>query len=230
MPLIGRLGNILFQYAYLLAFAEKHGYVASMPPWVGEKIFDLPFAPRPDQYKPDLILPEETHQYQSSLIYTRKQAKRWFKLKEEHVDRLAPTLAGLPNVVLNVRKAEDGMPRVLTSCYGEAASLRGYGPDDVEFEFDITPRRHPFYDGDPTAAGLGTTWVSLPSFYFLMTAPVLFRANSTFSWWAATLGNGKVYAPVVKDLKDGRCAFAEGNWPVMAPNPPNTDLHLEEGD
>jgi len=75
---------------------------------------------------------------------------------------------------------------------------------------------------------------ALPSFYRLMTAPILFRANSTFSWWAATLGNGRVFAPVIKDLIGlnnqffHHAEFIEGNWPQMTKAPVNTDLHLRE--
>jgi hypothetical protein len=52
-------------------------------------------------------------------------------------------------------------------------------------------------------------------FMDLYNADVLFRANSTFSWWAGTLGNAKVYSPIVDGLtghqKDVK--FVEGNWP-----------------
>jgi hypothetical protein len=83
------------------------------------------------------------------------------------------------------------------------------------------------------ACGLGVTAVSIPAFYRMMTAKVHFRANSTFSWWAATLGNAKVYAPIIRGMTGGKpdqyCAhFIEGNWPVMADCPQNSDLHLAE--
>jgi hypothetical protein len=61
---------------------------------------------------------------------------------------------------------------------------------------------------------------------------VHFGANSTFSFWAATLGNAKVYSPVIRGVRGGKpdayAEFVEGNWPVMADNHPNTDLHLKE--
>jgi hypothetical protein len=53
-------------------------------------------------------------------------------------------------------------------------------------------------------------------FFALLNAEVLFRANSTFSWWAATLGHAqKVYSPVVDGLSgyQTNVKFIEGNWP-----------------
>jgi hypothetical protein len=77
----------------------------------------------------------------------------------------------------------------------------------------------------------------LYDFMVMMNANVLLRGNSTFSWWAGTLGNAKVYSPVIDD-KRGICEvdFIEGNWPKMAnfkkwePHCPqiHDDLHLKE--
>ena len=48
----------------------------------------------------------------------------------------------------------------------------------------------------------------------------LFRANSSFSWWAAFLAKGKVYSPILRDRIDYptkrceiQCEFEEGNEP-----------------
>lgn len=52
----------------------------------------------------------------------------------------------------------------------------------------------------------------LPDFVAMMHADVLFRGNSTFSWWAGILGNGKVYCPVVGNLRGKQdVEFVEGN-------------------
>jgi hypothetical protein len=37
----------------------------------------------------------------------------------------------------------------------------------------------------------------LTDFFIMMNCKTLFRANSSFSWWAATLGTCKVYSPQV---------------------------------
>lgn len=235
MPLTGRWGNLLFQAAFMYAFGEQHGYTVSLPPWVGEKVFNLPFSPRPDQYKPDLVLPEDTLQYQDALIYTRKQVKQWFKFRPEVEEKLREV--PIPEaLILNVREGEDykraGLVRITRQSYLDAAVRYGYSPRNTDFETDNTHVSHPYFIGDIDASGLCTTWVGLPSFWRLMNAPVLFRANSSFSWWAATLGNGKVYSPIIRGMEGGEpryCPeFVDGNWPIMACAGANTDLHLRD--
>jgi len=238
MPLTGRLGNLCFQYAHLRAYAEQNGYDVSLPPWIGERVFaGVPEAVRPDKYKPDLDLGEDLHQRQSSLIYTRKQVKEWFAFKPEVLEKLQPAKCNENTIVLNVRELSDYVSADMVcisrfSYLGTVANnydtLKGFG---YIWESDTSPTKSPSFIGDPWASGLGTTEVCLPSFYRLMTAPVLFRSNSTFSWWAATLSDGRIFSPVIEGMKGGvpnqHCEnFVEGNWPRMSQLEGFTDLHL----
>lgn len=235
--LVGRFGNLLFIYAHARAYCERNGYDLCLPPWVGERVFNIPLAVRPNG-KPDMVMPEDMHQNQESLIYTRKQVRDWFQIKPEVLEMLKPVLENRKPVLLDVRLGQDligaGLVSLNCDCYLRAAERVGYDIlRDCEWELDTFPTRLGSFQGDVTASGLNTTWVSLPAFYKMMTAQVHFRANSTFSWWAATLGNAKVYAPVIRGMKGGVngqfCSnFVHGNWPVMADNFPNTDLHLVE--
>ena len=233
--LIGRLGNLLFIYAHARAYCEQNGYELCLPPWVGEQIFDIPHANRTRANQCDRVMPEDTHQRQSSLIYTRKQVREWLRIKPDVLERLKPVTENRKPVLLDRRQAGDmlgaGMVHLNETCYLEAAQERGYAPDNCEWEVDNPGTRLPAFQGDVSASGLNTTWVSLPAFYRMMTATIHFRANSSFSWWAATLGNARVFAPVIRGMTGGvpnqHCHhWAEGNWPVCADNPPNTDLHL----
>ena len=117
-------------------------------------------------------------------------------------------------------------------CYSRAAARFGFDPSRAAWEINNPGTRLLTFTGDVLAAGLGTTWVSLPAFYRLMTARVHFRAVSTFSWWAATLGNARVFSPVIRGMARNvvhdDCEFVEGNWPIMSDNAPNTDLNLKE--
>ena len=238
LPLIGRFGNLLFQWAYLRAYCEMKGYEMCLEPNVVEQVFDVPPAVRPRKGTPaDVVLAEDTRQRQECLIYTRKQVREWLKIRPGVLEQLAPVLQNRKPVLLDVRQGNDyigaGLVSLGISCYIDAAKQHGYDyAAQCEWEFDTSPTRLPQFTGDVTAAGLGTTWVSFPAFFRLMTAQVHFRANSTFSWWAATLGNAKVYAPVIRGMPGGYpnqyCRnWVEGNWPVCADNAPNTDLHLE---
>lgn len=239
MPLTGRLGNLLFQYAYIRAYAEQNGYELSLPPWIGERVFTIPEAVRPDKYRPDLDLGEQLFQNQASLIYTRKQVKEWFTFKNEILMKVQHVACEPHDIILNRRSQLDyvgaGMVCISKESYLKARDDRF--PDKAEYnthwETDHDPIRLSYFDGDPSASGLGTTWVCLPSFYRLMTAPILFRANSTFSWWAVTLGNGRVFSPVIEGMKGGipnqHCDnWVEGNWPRMSLVEGFTDLHIKE--
>jgi hypothetical protein len=228
--LIGRLGNLLFIYAYARAYCEQNGYELCLPPWIGEKVFNIPEANRTPADKCDLELPEDTYQRQESLIYTRRQVREWFTFKPEILDRLKQLGGGYG--IFNRRFGNDyrGFVIVSLGSYFDAAVKFGFREQMFSFEVesDEAPTRLDTFDGDMNSSGLCTSWVAIPSFYHLMTTSVLFRANSTFSWWAATLSDGRVFSPIIKGKSAGEqdCEFVEGNWPVMVDIPPNTDLHL----
>lgn len=235
MNLIGRLGNLLFQYAYLRSVAERDGYEIALPPWIGERVFaGVPEAVRPEKHKPDKVFNEDYCQRQECLIYTRKQLKEWFKFKDDVLEKLQPAKCKY-QIILNIREAQDyvaaNMVCIDSGSY-EIKFRHEFGvTNDWDYETDMSPTRLSDFSGDPSASGLGTTEVCLPSFYRLMTAPILFRANSSFSWWAATLSDGRVFSPVVKGMKTGvpnqYCEnWVEGNWPCMTEREGFTDLHL----
>lgn len=236
MNLTGRWGNILFQYAHARAWCDLNGYELCMLPWIGEIVCSgVPEAIRPDKCKPDIIWTDRLFQHQRDLIYTRKQVKEWFTFKPQILEMLQP--AKCPrHVCLNIRQGRDyldaGLVTLSSQCYLDAAKLGGYGVDDICFETDIQSTTLPNFQGDVTAAGFGVSEVALPSFYRLMTAPVLFRANSTFSWWAHTLSDHQnIYAPIIWGLKGGipdtYCPeFVNANWPAMVNSPDHSDLHL----
>ena len=63
----------------------------------------------------------------------------------------------------------------------------------------------------------------LPDFFEMIQTQHLFRANSTFSFWAGFLNTaGKVYSPMIED-RVGECdvEFIEGNWPSIAKKNPD---------
>lgn len=239
-PLTGRLGNLMFQYAYARTWCEQNGYELCTDPWIGEKIFTIPEANRNSNLA-DIVFPENYRQRQEDLIYTRKQVREWFTFKPEILERLNIRHEREDKVILNLRQGMDyttsDLVTISAKSYWDAFRKHGldsqYGPHEVGVESDLYPTQARDFPGDVWASGGSTTMVALPSFYRLMTAKVLFRANSTFSWWAATLGNGRVFSPVITGLETGKrfvaCDdFVEGNWPQMTKEPVNTDLHLKD--
>lgn len=221
-PFIGRFGNNLFQYAYARKFAEEAGAALLTDQWSGEQVFDINHE-RPNG-QPNLVrLSENYRQRQEDLIYSRADVKAWLKFKPAVQALLEQNVH--PVRVASHRRSGDyhgyGYPTVSRQSYRMAFDRFGIDHSDVVWITEEEPLRVP---GLPDY---------LPDFYRIMTAEVVFRGNSTFSWWAVTLGNAKkVYAPVIENLEgtkdhDG-VLFVEGNWPRCAAIPACTDLHLRE--
>lgn len=224
--LIGRFGNQMFQYAFARAYAEKHGYDFQCDTWIGQQIFNLDDDPIIDHGLPkrneDTLNGEGNidiagyAQQQSCLIYTRKQVREWFTFRDSVLDEELRDLVEPP--VAAHRRVGDygqlGYVVVSRMSYHKACKKYGYDPTHV---WMFTEE-----GGQPI----------LHDFYRMTQARVLFRGNSTFSWWAGTLGTGKVFSPMVEALEGGKeqdCEFVEGNWPRFANLPFITDLHLKEG-
>jgi hypothetical protein len=221
-PLIGRFGNKMFQYAHARLWAEECGCDLVTPRWEGEDIFCIQRT-RPRQ--PDDLELGEYRQQQKDLIYTRQQVKEWFTLQSWVTDILAEKLEDQPEV-LGHRRVGDyfgyGYPVISRESYTKAAKEYGYG--SIQIISDEEPWRHSAFDR-------GLEFV--PDFFALMHAKVLFRGNSTFSWWAATLGSGKVYSPVVAGLAGGiehDVNFVPGNHPRFCDLPCVTDLHIPDNE
>lgn len=234
LPIIGRLGNILFQVAHGLAWCEQNGYTLAMHPWVGDRIFTLPQIADARAIKPDLVWGERLLQEQEDIIYTRKQVREWFTFKPQVLQRLSAIRP--VDLLFDVRHGQDildaGLVHLSIESYARAAHDRGYPVNEAYWEiYPDNPTRLPSFDGDDTSCGLGVSEVSIPAFYRLMTAKVHFRAPSTFSWWAATLGNATVYSPVIRNICGGvtnqHCGeWVHGNWPAAAAS--HSDWHIKE--
>lgn len=214
-PLIGRFGNQMFQYAYGRARAEREGVELCTPPWVGEEIFEIPVANRCTDNEFGGY-----HQDQASLIYTRSQVKQWFLLKPKFCDRLHTFK--IPRISAHYRRGDyERLGYVVVSEESYYKSL--FKIADKEGVVEIISEESPtLVNGTPDF---------LPDFYKLWQSPMLFRANSSFSWWAGTLSNGRVFAPIIDGKEGGKvqdCEFVEGNWPKLANLPDCTDLHLPE--
>ena len=216
--LIGRFGNNLFIYAYARALAERENALLETSPWIGQKLFK--YLKGYCEPVGDTIIPVcGYHQDQDSLIYTRKQVKEWFQFKPEILEQLAQVPC--PPIVAHLRRgdyADLGYVVVSEKSYRDAWH---------KFELDTTPITFVSEENPYIVNGL-PDW--LPDFYRMTKAKVLFRANSSFSWWASTLSDARVFAPVIEGLPGGErdCDFLESNAPKLANLSFVTDLHLKE--
>lgn len=232
---IGRFGNQLFQYAYARAFAEQNGHELRTTPWIGESIFTLGGVThgRPDGTEP--VIAGGYHQDQASLIYSRADCRRWFKIKPDLENTLRWTDGAPRWPHAHFRRGdyrEAGYPVIGRGSVDQAVAEHMF-PGDLRK--NMVPGREYIAVSDEFPQEnpeLPPELSFLPDFYRLMRAPVLFRGNSSFSWWAATLGHGKVFAPIITGFAGGvehdNIPYVEGNWPRLAELPDITDLHLRE--
>jgi len=214
-PLIGRFGNQMFQYAHARAYANQNGHTLVTPKWMGQQLFDLP--PQEIGNLGDETISDYC-QSQSHLIYSRQEARQWFRFKPELASR-APKLPCVAH-----RRAGDyerlGYVVVSKKSYLEAA--KQFSLPDSEFITEECPHQ---IGGVPTEPN----WIA--DFLLMARAEILLRGNSTFSWWAATLSNARVFSPIIEGKPGGKehdCEFTEGNWPRFCDLYFVTDLHLPE--
>lgn len=228
----GRFGNMMFQYAFARAYAEKYDLELHTEPWVGQKIFtiDDPVntpGPVPRILEKD-IQPGMANvefrgyfQRQEAMLYTREQVLRWFRFRPHII--MAHHMDSYPLVAH--RRVGDylgyGYPVVGRQAYLCAAERAGYEPRQMLFISDEHPTIESPFLGELEF---------VHDFITLTKAQTLFRSNSSFSWWAATLGVGRVFSPVIDGLEGGKVhetvPFVEGNHPRLANLDFVTDLHL----
>lgn len=216
----------MFQAAYARSLAERLGVPLRTNPWPGTKIFEgWPEEPwSPDGHR----IEDGYRQCQRDLIYTRTDARRWFRLKPEfekwalywttvpaYAHRRVGDYAACGYVVVSMESYLNQSLK-MGLCGGDW-NLRQRG-------FQLVTEEEPWPD-----ASLPFPW--LADFLRLMHAPILLRGNSSFSWWAATLGNAEVWSPRIDGLEGGRehdCTFEKGNHCKMFDAAGFTDLHLPE--
>lgn len=241
-----RFGNSLFIYAFCRGYAEAMGCELRTPPWIGQKIFQNVNEPPmshlsirlpqtyPDHLRPDLLghffgqkdIDIQAYcQHQVYLdFYTRKQAKEWFTLKQEYT--LLPSDA---HYCVAHKRRGDYLKPPFNKLYAAVS--------DASYEKAIDKYRVPrpvlsveegWKEPPERCKEIGAPW--LYDFLLMLNAGFLLRANSSFSWWAAALGDGKVYSPVVGNKVGWQdCEFVEGNWPCTAGGFRNqSDLALKE--
>ena len=225
IKLLGGFGNQLHQYAAARKYAALVGAKLEVPPdsqWI-PTVFglqdptwsrELPEVndgasgqgPTVEWGKVNIRLGGyfQTQEWVGRL--SRRELRQWFVVREDLVER-----ANLPQI----------------STYVAAHLRRG---DYVDHPLYCTVSKRS-YEQAVERLGLRINhWATqerprqgprgiefLHDWLLLTRASTLLRANSTFSWWAAALGDGDVYAPIVEDrVGEHDVEFAHGNWPRCA--------------
>lgn len=222
---LGLFGNRAFRYCYARALCEQNGYELRTEPWQGEALFTLDGAThaRPDGSE-DIVI-DEYRQAQKDLIYTRADCRRWFEFRPE-VERAAAGVT-VPMIAAHRRVGDyagAGYPVISEVAYRNAVFDAGFKLDKLVFVTEENAVRSGYFDS------IGAPF--MPDFIAMMRADVLFRGNSSFSWWASVLGDAETWAPVITGLEGGRehdeVPFVKGNHPRLCELGFVTDLHLKE--
>lgn len=210
---LGRFGNQLFQYAFARAHAERNGCELQTDPWIGEQIFEIShprinvsLEPVNDRHLGISRINVEITGYSQvaacSQYFTQTKLREWFKFRPEVLGKLRHVTPEN----LSHRRAGD-----YYSAPYPVISEKSYR--DAWEKWGIKPMR---FVSEETALVLDGLPPFLPDFYRLTIAPILFRGNSTFSWWAGALNTGVVFSPEVVGLEYHRdhdnVQFRPDNW------------------
>jgi hypothetical protein len=193
-------------------------------------------------------------QHQEELTYTRSDAKRWFKLRPD-MEELVKNVPSM-EVVANLRRGDYAYacnPFVVVSEESYLRACDQYGIDrskvyflngEMHYRIAEIPVDRPWVnlnDVEQGKTGNNGRLDFLPDLVLMMRAKILLRSNSTFAWWAATLGdNERVFSPDIRGITPSGpipgtqyrapqlVPFVEGNhmpmawgWPFLS------ELHLK---
>jgi hypothetical protein len=228
---MGGFGNQLHQYVAARKYAESVGAEFEVPDWVGRDIFELtdrsysrplPGTSDPAPGQTDIRLSGFFQTQRWIRTLSRAEIRKWLVVRPHLLQLCLGVVPSKPYTAAHVRRGDYvGCPfyaLVAERSYLRACSEYGLGPIDAWVQ-----------ESAPRAVAEVPSF--LPDFVTLMHASVLLRANSTFSWWAAVLGDADVYSPVVTDhVGEYDADFVRGNWPMIAGREIAgvDDLHLPE--
>lgn len=186
----GRFGNQLFQYAFARAYAESIDAELQTPDWQGryifkdinEKIMISPAGLSTEfpNGEGNIDLSGYFQQPQHLNFLSRKKLKEWFTFKDDYT---------IPkhDLVIHKRRGDylsfpEVFPIVSDESYTAAALYYGFNIESAIVLDDSRP-----------------SYLFLHDFQIIINCNIFFRSNSTYAWWASTLGNCQTYSPVVKD-------------------------------
>ena len=238
----GRLGNQLFQYAFLRTTARRLGTRFHCPEWIGDRVFHLddageradaqPLAKRYRQSRTDVGYDRRAEGigdgteisgfFQSARNFDEASVRRWYRFRE---DAVAGVAARFEHVDLS-----DGVGLHLR--FGDKRhDLRFYLPRPRYYEgalarlpwrahilvFSDDPQRSRSYLGSLRARAVFVAGNEpYEDLYLMSRCRDFISSPSTLSWWGAWLGaraDRTVVAPQEGVLRPGAPAASTDYWP-----------------
>lgn len=223
------------QYLFARAYAEKYGHAFQCQPWIGQEIFDLDDEPIDAIYLPqrteftakgegDICFRDFYAQSQAAMIYTRRKAKEWLRIRPELLPYLN-SCTGQQKIVAHRRVGDYknlNYPVVSAWSIEHACWQFGLNHSRLKMVTEESPTIHPAI---PERIAFAS------DFYLMMTASVLIRGNSSFSWLAGILSDALLLSPIVDGLRGGEehdVVYVAGSWPRFCSLDFVTNLYLPE--
>lgn len=200
---LGRLGNQMFEYAFLKAYSEKNGLQLQVPHCVLRDVFEIAEGV-PEiqsslieegrfQFGMKNIMPKDYFQDKKYTdYYDRNYCKKMFKFRNTPV-------GDSKEVVAHIRHGDFFRHRrthAIVSIPSFERAFEKYHIDPKKVTWLREEDRRPIVD----------------DFICMMKAKTLFRSNSTFALWAHVLADDsqKCYSPIIHGAGYMECEFAEG--------------------
>jgi hypothetical protein len=214
---LGRLGNQLFQYAFIRSVAEKLSVPFYCPPWIGDEIFELDDAAiradKPHEIKYQYVEPRHCTGYdertsrivdgtdvsgffQTEKYFEAAKVRRWFTFREEKIAGVRARHAHIDfssTICLGVRLGDfvsdyrDTFYVPRTSYYARALSRLPTGRTVLVFSDDIVAAERYLHNVVPDAIFVNEP-AAFESLYLWTCCRDFICSPSTFNWWGAWLG------------------------------------------
>jgi hypothetical protein len=239
----GRLGNQLFQYAFMRTWSERLGVKFAIPSWVGDEFFDLKDAHlrvhRTDPVETTLTQPYADCGFFNALICDGIDISGYFQSERCFDKCLIREVYSIRPKILNEAKQSLGdMNPDVDICfhvrYGDFMDLPVYYRPNTEYYLsaarELTGRRIYLFSDDPVVLrkqflnGVSAVkqFVIVPGAATQHLAAMTFFSKfvlgpSTFGWWGAWLSKHKkkrVIVPAEGATRPGAPFYASCFWPV----------------
>ncbi len=232
----GRFGNQLFQYIFARAYAEKYDATLEIPHWIGEKIFKNVSHPPISKHLPRIGVDKIEWGRVNVDLYGYFQTKECFDILSESkirewlifLKRFDPFLQFNDKVASHLRLGDyitlyaENFCVVGKQSFLDAFKEFGVGIEQVAWCSEEKPRtafelEDVCYSKMPNSM-YGVEFYKdegfsfLSDFFVMINSKILFRSNSSFSFWAGFFQNREVYCPVVKGkVGEQDVSFIKGN-------------------
>ncbi|MBK9441141.1 MAG: hypothetical protein IPN53_07445 [Comamonadaceae bacterium] len=236
----GDFGNQLFQLCFGIGLARHLGAELQIPnDWVGYKIFNIrlpeieiiPIAKTPIDYIPNADQIEKHHridligfwQFQEAIdMFSKNDISQWLVFQSWILEKFRiNNVNKFRKIAIHKRRGDYLKPENIDRfcCISNRSFYKclytqvfqNLEKNDASHVFEVSEENR-ICDDFCDSLNIGF----IPDFMSLVSADIVIRSNSSFSFWASALGGDHVYSPVVKDCVGwSDVDFVAGNHPAL---------------